>query len=86
MSDATHYIDLGVATALLDMPGALDKTSITANGTDQATINNLPQPCTVTFKDQQYEVTDGSFGFTADIHGAYTARVEAWPLSLPWRR
>lgn len=61
------------------MPGTLDKPQILADGNDLATISNLPQPCTVTFKGQQYPVEDGSFSFTANIPGSYTVEVEAFP-------
>lgn len=78
--DLSHWID---PTTLLrkdrlPMPGTLDKTQILADGTDLATIHNLPG-CTVTFKGQQYPVEDGSFEFTADIPGTFIVAIEAFP-------
>lgn len=78
-SGKTYYVVNGVPELRPAMPGALNKTTIAADKMDTAIISNLPEPCMVTFKDQQYEVTDGSFGFTADLPGTYEVKVEAWP-------
>lgn len=78
----THYILTAFGNTPIKrptMPGALNKPQILADGNDLATISNLPQPCTVTFAGQTYEVEDGCFAFTVDVPGTYTVRVEAWP-------
>ncbi len=86
---ATQHVYLGLIADRPAMPGTLDKTQIVvataeqvAAGTaDKATISNLPDECTVTvtFKGQQYEVMDGSFGFNSDIPGTFEVKVECWP-------
>jgi|LGVE01.1.fsa_nt_gb hypothetical protein len=78
-NDLTQYVSGGLITDRPQMSGTLNKTTITANGTDLATIANLPQPCTATFAGKQYEVMDGSFEFTVDTPGSYTVKVEAFP-------
>lgn len=77
--DDSYYMVDGVPAARPQMPGSLDTNTIAADASEVATISNLPQPCTVTFKGQQYEVADGSFGFTVDIPGTFVVKVEAWP-------
>lgn len=77
--DLIHYVDGGLIVNRPTMPCTINKTTITADSTDTAIISNLPEPCTVTFKGQEYEVTDGTFGFTADLPGTYAVKVEAWP-------
>ena len=77
--DLIHYVDGGLIVNRPTMPCTINKTTITADSTDTAIISNLPEPCTVTFKEQEYEVTNGTFGFTTDLPGTYAVKVEAWP-------
>lgn len=78
-NDVLQYVLDGQVVDRPQMTAALDKTFILANTEDVATVSGLPEPCTVTFKGQQYEVTDGSFGFHVDIPGTYVVDIEAWP-------
>jgi hypothetical protein len=63
--------------------GSLDKTAISANGTDAATLSGLPNPTTVTLTGPQgrntYTVTDGSFALTTAWPGAYRIDIDPFP-------
>lgn len=77
--DLIHYVDGGLIVNRPTMPCTIDKPQILADGNDLATISGLPEPCTVSFKGEEYEVTDGSFSFTANIPGIFTVEIEAFP-------
>lgn len=51
----------------------IDKTVISADGMDVATINNLHNPTVVRVNENlgEFTVTDGSFEFTVDSPGEY---------------
>lgn len=62
---------------------AVDKTTITADGVDAATVSGLPVPCTVYVDGAAVAVADGTFIFKASAAGAYTLTVDE-PAVLPW--
>jgi hypothetical protein len=78
-ADDTHYIDISVTPVTIetktDLSADFDKLTVTANGTDTATLSTLPNPCTVYVDEVATIVTDGSFEFTADAVGTYSIRV-----------
>lgn len=71
------------ARPLLSTVATWNKTSITANGTDSATLSGLPNPTTIVIDlpagstidssiTLTYTITDGSFTLTANAPGTYT--------------
>ena len=60
-------------------PATIDKMTLTANGTDQATISNLPNPTVVKVNGNTCAVTDGTFEFTIDLPGTYPIIVDSFP-------
>lgn len=80
--DTTQYISAGVITARPALTATWNKTTITANGVDQATFGSgLPNPTSVMLTtvpdgahlpEEPEEVTTGTFTFATPISGAYT--------------
>jgi hypothetical protein len=65
---------------------AIDKTAISANGTDAATLSGLPNPSTVTVINpdgsiSRSPVTAGTFALTATAAGLYRLYVDAFPAT-----
>jgi len=60
-----------------DNPAIIDKTYITANDIDTATISELLNPSYISIATiGSYEVTDGIFEFSVDTPGAYI--IKCW--------
>jgi len=60
-----------------DNPAIIDKTDITANDIDTATISELLNPSYISIATiGSYEVTDGIFEFSVDTPGAYI--IKCW--------
>lgn len=59
-----------------DLGASWNKTTILADGTDEAVLSNLPIPCQVYLDYTPYEVTDGSFEFTTTDVGFYRVEVD----------
>lgn len=75
-----YYYDLANSIILRPTnPATIDKTILTANGVDQATISNLPTPTVVKVNGDTYTVTDGTFEFTIDLPGTYPIIVDSFP-------
>jgi len=70
--DGSGYFDFQ-----LIVPCVIDNETMWADGIDSITISNLPNPSTVIFEDEEYEVTDGVFQFTLDLAGDYRIRCKA---------
>jgi len=77
--DATQYVKDGVITDRPSMSLSIGKTTITANGTDEATISNIPSGATATCEGESLTIDDGELVFTADTAGTYTITFECWP-------
>ena len=77
VNDAENYIHDGAVTICTPLPATWNKTSITADGVDEAVLSDLPIPCTVYLDDQEIVVDDGSFEFSTDDAGIYRVRVDA---------
>lgn len=54
---------------------SFDKTEINADDTDTATLDGLPDPCTVLIDDEEYEVSGGKLELTADVPATYQVHV-----------
>ncbi len=70
-----------------DLPYAVDKTVILADGEDAATISGLSDPSDVVIDDPDpmsetitATVTGGSFEFSADVPGLYTIQIARFPF------
>lgn len=75
----THYVTDGqvVEKQPLNLPESLQ---ITADGTDEAVISNIPAGITVQWPDGEIdEVTDGEVRFAVDLPGTYTLTFDAIP-------
>jgi|TARA_B110000908_G_scaffold140894_1_gene168241 hypothetical protein len=77
VNNAENYILAGAVTPRTPLPATWNKTSITADGVDEAVLATLPIPCTVYVDDQSIVVDDGSFEFSSDDAGIYRIRVNA---------
>ena len=72
-----NYVSGG---AILPRPVlTISKTSILANGIDEAVINSLPNPTTVLVDGTPYTVTDGSFSLTSSMAATYHIQIDTWP-------
>lgn len=79
---ATHYVDVsGPVDSLAVKTGGIfvfDVPSIAANGTDTATISNIPAHTLVTWPDGEVtEINDGLLEFAVDLAGTYTFIIDA---------
>ena len=70
---------------------SLDRTSIAADGIDEAVLTGLPDPCEVvidaddpTVETTVAQVTGGGFVFTAEDPGTYVVEVRRFPF-LPFQ-
>ena len=79
---ATHYVSGGV---LLPRPAnscVIDKITITANGSDAATISNVPAGSLLIINgpvSASQEINDGSAVFTTDTPGTYAITIDCFP-------
>lgn len=63
-------------SAIRNDPSSIDKTSITANEIDTATISDIHNPSFVIIDDETiYTVNDGIFNFSVDTPGIYTIKI-----------
>mgnify|MGYP003625736563 CR=1 FL=1 len=77
VNNAENYILTGAVTPRTTLPATWNKTSVTADGADEAVLATLPIPCTVYVDDEPIVVDDGSFEFSSDNAGIYRIRVNA---------
>jgi hypothetical protein len=82
-------VEIVVDKAVLQV--AVDKTAITADGEDFATLTGLPNPCEIIIDDPDptvetttTQVFGGGFEFAAATPGVYTIEVRRFPF-LPWK-
>ena len=79
----TEYIkpsDYGYSIfARPEMPAAIDKTEILANGIDVATITGIPVGSSVAIDSEAWAVDDGVFELTVDTPGEYRISISCWP-------
>ena len=65
--------------------GSLD--NIVADGSSSNVLNNLPDPCVITYAGPGFkftsEVTGGTAEFTTDVAGTHTVKIVAFPY-LDW--
>lgn len=82
-NDETEYISGGIVASRPAITATWDKTAVTANGSDTATLGaTLPNPTVVivsvpdgVISPEPEEVTTGSFTFATPISGEYTVVV-----------
>jgi hypothetical protein len=80
-NEESHYIagSPPTVTARPTLPCTLDKTTITANGTDTATLSSIPIGATVAVTDGNgvttYTATDSTLEITADDPGQISVTV-----------
>jgi len=78
--DSKHYVLEGEVQSKKLMDITANNTSPTANGTDEATISNIPEGVQVEWPDGQIDiVTDGEISFSVDLPGTYTFKFTAVP-------
>jgi hypothetical protein len=89
LSDQTYYVDPS-ANVIPRPPAsgyAIDKTLITADGVDAATISGLPNPTRVHILNTDDsrasggEATSGSFTFSTAVAGTYQITVDGMPYA-----
>ena len=69
-----YYVDLSSETVVpkADLSAGWDKTTIVADGSDEAALSTLPIPCEVLVWGSPIEVDDGSFEFATEEAGPYS--------------
>lgn len=72
----THWVDGGVLTARAALSVSWNKTTIDADGVDEAILSGLPQPCSVWVEGVEHVITDGSAEITADVAADYSVVVD----------
>jgi hypothetical protein len=78
--DASSYVEAGQVKARQSMLLTISSTQITANGTDEAIISNIPAGVQVEWPDGQTDiVTDGEVRFSVDLPGIYAFQFTAVP-------
>lgn len=70
-----YYVESGEILEKGLLQVSWNKTSILANGVDEAILSNLPIPCTVYVDTDEYRVLDGSFEFSSEFKGFYSIKV-----------
>lgn len=65
------------------MVASIDRTTMTADGTDYCTLSGLPIPCEVYIDKTRYVVPDGIAELTLDTPGTYKVVCRAFPY-LDW--
>jgi hypothetical protein len=61
---------------------SIDKTTMTADGVDVATISNLPNPSRVKVNNQIITIEDGLLELTFDLPGTYKVQVDPFPTQF----
>lgn len=74
-----EYVSGGALTAR--PTASLDKTTIAADGTDTATLSNLPDPCTVRVNGSAQNVAGGSLSITASKPATYEIEIRDDPAN-----
>jgi len=81
-ADQTHYVTFNPSRVegKITLSLIVSATQITANGTDEAIISNIPAGVQVQWPDGQTDiVTGGEIRFSVDLPGTYTFRFTAVP-------
>lgn len=82
VKDNTHCWDGGAVAAKTAFGGSWDKTEITADGTDAATLSGLPDPVDLIIDGELVNVTGGQLVFKATTPGDYVIKLDV-PALLP---
>ena len=84
---STNYVDNGVLTAKATMSLTTNKTTFTANGTDEVTITGIPNGSVVTISgavSATETITDGELIITSNVTGTILVSITNNPQYLPW--
>ena len=82
-SMATNYVVDGALVPRPTFPIVLDRMEISADGTDVAAIEGLPDPCTLLIDGEPVVVTGGRLELTADMPATYSMVFDQFPF-MPW--
>lgn len=84
-SPLEFYVDVGATPPKVKKRPAqktrIDKATIAADGQEVVTLSNLPKPCDVEVRWDEYKVEDGTFEWGTRLAGEYTIRVRAFPYA-----
>jgi hypothetical protein len=84
-TDSTHYVFDGELLDREPLGASWDKTEITANGIDEATLSGLPDPCTVRIDGEPHVIVGGQLELSATNPGSYLVQInEVAYLSEQW--
>lgn len=78
-NDLTEYVVAGAVTPKPAMPVVIDKTEVTADGVDTATMTGLPDPCTLRVQGENHLVEGGEAEVSFDLSGQYVVKIVAFP-------
>jgi hypothetical protein len=79
-TDENAYVANGAIVDKAAFSLTINKTEITANGTDEAVISGIPEGVQVEWPDGQTDiVTGGEIRFSVDLPGTYTFQFTAIP-------
>jgi hypothetical protein len=89
-SDENWYYLEDVLTERPELPASWNKTTIKANGIDEAILSELPNPTSVGIRllnkvgvnPVQEEITDGSLTITAEFPGEYLVEIDLFPYKF----
>jgi len=82
----TQYVKGGSVLQRTAFPGTFDKLRITADGSDEAILNDVPTGTVINADGVSYTVDDGAFEFSASSPGTYIITVnEPQYLEEVWR-
>ena len=79
----THYVVDGLPVLRMPMPCSIDKISVMADETDEATIYGIPAGGVVMVNRESIPVETGELALVFDTPGDYPVRVSAFPF-LDW--
>lgn len=82
-SMASSYVVDGALVPRPVFPIELDRTDISADGTDVAVIEGLPDPCTLLIDGEPITIIGGRLELTADMPAIYSVVFDCFP-AMPW--
>ena len=71
------WVNAGTVESKSELNATWDSETVTADGTSEIVLSNLPVPCTVIIDNENSVIVeDGSLEFSADIAGSYSIVVD----------
>lgn len=87
MDSGRDYVDLTGPEPIKRVRPTLagfDKTTIAADGVDEAVLSGIPDPCTVLIDGQPHEITGNELRISSTTTASYRVAIDHWP-HMPFR-